>query len=221
MKILMITPYVTITSRPEFCHNITGFGYMVYDIAKAVAKIEQVDVLCTDSRGEGFVQENITFLARNFWVIFSNIYHCLPISILIRLKKQYRMSRGAFLRLFYYWLISGYVRKVIKKGNYDVVHVHGCGFSGTLWDAVCKKCGVKIVYTLHGLNSFSETVLMEPAGKKYERDFLQQTADGLHHISVISTGMKKIIEKTYNKQCENIVVITNSFSFPNSQGGGG
>lgn len=220
MKILMITPYVTITSRPEFSRNKTGFGYMVYDIAKAVAKIEQVDVLCTDSRGEGFVQENITFLARNFWVILSNIYHCLPISILFRLKKKYRMSRGAFLRLFYYWLISGYVRKVIKKGNYDVVHVHGCGFSGTLWDAVCKKCGVKIVYTLHGLNSFSDTVMMEPAGKMYERDFLQQTADGLHHISVISTGMKKMIEKTYNKQCENIAVITNSFSFPNSLGGG-
>lgn len=216
----MITPYVTITSRPEFSRNKTGFGYMVYDIAKAVAKIEQVDVLCTDSRGEGFVQEKITFLARNFWLILSNIYHCLPISILIRLKKKYRMSRGAFQRLTYYWLISGYVKKVVKKGNYDVVHVHGCGYSGTLWDAVCKKCGVKIVYTLHGLNSFSETVIMEPAGKMYERDFLQQTADGLHHISVISTGMKKIIEKTYNKQCENIVVITNSFSFPNSLGGG-
>ena len=220
MKILMITPYVTITSRPEFSRNKTGFGYMVYDIAKAVAKIEQVAVLCTDSRGEGFVQEKITFLARIFWVILSNIYHCLPLSILFRLKKKYRMSRGAFLRLFYYWLISGYVRNVIKKGNFDVVHVHGCGYSGTLWDAVCKKCGVKIVYTLHGLNSFSDTVMMEPAGKMYERDFLQQTADGLHHISVISTGIKKMIEKTYNKQCENIVVITNSFSFPNSQGGG-
>lgn len=216
----MITPYVTITSRPEFSRNKTGFGYMVYDIAKAVARIEQVDVLCTDSRGEGFVQENITFLARSFWLIFSNILHCLPISILFRLKKKYRMRRGALLRLTYYWLISGYVKKVLKKGNYDVVHVHGCGFSGTLWDAVCKKCGVKIVYTLHGLNSFSDTVMMEPAGKMYERDFLQQTADGLHHISVISTGMKKMIENTYNKQCENTVVITNSFSFHNSLGGG-
>lgn len=216
----MITPYVTITSRPEFSRNKTGFGYMVYDIAKAIAKIEQVDVLCTDSRGEYFIQEKITFLARNFWLILSNIYHCLPISILIRLKKKYRMSRGAFLRLTYYWLMSGYVNKVVKKGIYDVVHVHGCDFSCTLWDAVCKKCGVKILYTLHGLNSFSDAIMMEPAGKQYERDFLQQTADGLHHISVISTGIKKMIEKTYNKQCENIAVITNSFSFPNSLGGG-
>lgn len=219
MKILMITPYVTITSRPEFSRNKTGFGYMVYDIAKAVATIEQVDVLCTDSRGEGFVQEKITFLARNFWLILSNVFHCLPISILFRLKKKYRMSGGAFLRLTYYWLMSGYVYNVIKHGKYDVVHVHGCSFSGTLWDAVCKKSGVKIVYTLHGLNSFSDTVKMEPAGKQYERDFLQQTADGCHHISVISTGMKKLIEKSYNKQCENIVVITNSFSFPNEGGG--
>lgn len=218
MNILMITPYVTISSRPEFSRNKTGFGYMVYDIAKAVSKIEQVDVLCTDSRGEGFVQEKITFLARNFWLILSNVFHCLPISILFSLKKKYRMSRGSFLRLTYYWLMSGYINNVINHGRYDVVHVHGCGFSGTLWDDVCKNCGVKIVYTLHGLNSFSDTVKMEPAGKQYERDFLQQTADGLHHISVISTGMKRLIEKTYNKQCENIVVITNSFSFPNGGG---
>ena len=47
MKILMITPYVTITSRPEFCRNITGFGYMVYDIAKAVAKALEIDYIDT------------------------------------------------------------------------------------------------------------------------------------------------------------------------------
>lgn len=213
MKILMITPYVTITSRPEFSRNKTGFGYMVYDIAKAVAKKEQVEVLCTDSRGEGFVQENITFLARTVWMILSHLFYCLPISTLFRLKQKYRMSGGVFLRLFYYWLMSGYVYSIIKNRKYDVVHIHGCSFSGVLWDAVCKKCGVKIVYTLHGLNSFSDTVMMEPAGKQYERDFLRQTAEGLHHISVISTGMKKMIEKTYHEKCENIVVITNSFSF--------
>ena len=36
MKVLMIAPYVTINSRPEFSRNKTGFGYMVMDIAKAV-----------------------------------------------------------------------------------------------------------------------------------------------------------------------------------------
>lgn len=220
MKILVITPYVTITSRPEFCRNKTGFGYMVYDIAKAVAKTEQVDVLCTDTRGEGFEMDRITFLSRKVASIFFTFTKCVPLSLFIDLYGKYGMSKGSSARLLYYWLMSGYVKSVIKNGGYDVVHVHGCSFSGTVWDKICKDCGVKIVYTLHGLNSFSETVCLELAGKKYERDFLKEVTDGKHQISVISTGMKKTIMKCFNRTvCNNIVVINNSFSFKDADSG--
>lgn len=216
----MITPYVTITSRPEFSRNKTGFGYMVYDIAKAVAKTEQVDVLCTDTRGEDFEMDGIHFLSHKTFDIVASACRTLPFKDLHTLYNKYKMSKGAAVRLAYYWMFSGYVRKVIKNGNYDVVHVHGCSFSGVLWDAICKECNTKIVYTLHGLNSFSDTVKLEPAGKQYERDFLKDVADGKHQISVISTGMKKTIMKCFNKTtCPNIVVINNSFSF-NEIGGG-
>ena len=221
MKILMITPYVTITSRFEFSRNKTGFGYMVYDIAKAVAKTEQVDVLCTDTRGEGFEMEGITFLPRKFSTMLSSLVGAVSVGLLLKLLNKYKMSRGSAVRLIYYWFISGYVKKVIKKGNYDVVHVHGCSFSGTFWDKISKDCGVKIVYTLHGLNSFSDTVTLEPAGKQYERDFLKDVVADKHLVSVISTGMKKTIMKCYNKtDCPNILVINNSFSFNEFFGGG-
>lgn len=214
MKILMITPYVTIMSRPEFSRNKTGFGYMVYDIAKAVAKTEQVDVLCTDTRGEDFEMEGITFLPRKLSLILSSISKCIPFGLFSGLYRQYGMSKGTTARLLYYWLLSGYVKKVIKDGGFAVVHVHGCSFSGVFWDRICKDCGVKIVYTLHGLNSFSDTVTLESAGKQYERDFLKDVVDGMHLISVISTGMKKTIMNCYNRtSCDNIVVINNSFSF--------
>lgn len=187
---------------------------MVYDIAKAVAKTEQVDVLCTDTRGEGFEMDGIHFLPRKASTIAASACRCLPLKAFTSLYNKYKMNKGAAARLAYYWMLSGYVRKVIKNGNYDVVHVHGCSFSGALWDAICKESNTKIVYTLHGLNSFSDTVRLEPAGKQYERDFLQDVVDGKHQISVISTGMKKTIMKCFDKSvCPNIVVINNSFSF--------
>lgn len=217
MKVLMITPYVTITSRPEFCRNKTGFGYMVYDIAKAVAKTEQVDVLCTDTRGDGFEMDRIHFHPRKASTIAASACRNLPFKAFTTLYNKYKMSKGAAARLVYYWVLSGYVRKVIKNGNYDVVHVHGCSFSGALWDAICKECNTKIVYTLHGLNSFSDTVSLEPAGKQYERDFLKDVVDGKHQTSVISTGMKKTIMKCNGRlECQNISVVTNSFSYTGS-----
>lgn len=210
----MLTPYVTIIGQREFERNKTGFGYMVMDIAKAVSKIEQVDVLATDTRGKAFDYGGVHFLSRSLMRYFSAIFSCLSLSALIKLRKEYRMSNASLIRLVYYWLMSGYLKRIIKKGNYDVVHIHGCSFSTELWLQVCKNCGQKYVVTLHGLNSFSDTVKLEPAGKKYERNFLKRVTDGEIPITVISTGMKKLIEKTYNTpDCKNITVVCNSFSF--------
>ena len=214
----MITPYVTIEGRPEFERNKTGFGYMVMDIAKAVGKIESVEVLATNTRGVSFEYEGVKFLKRSLLSYMLSIPQCLPLQSLLRIIKNYSMSNGTFFRLFYYWLMTGCLRKYLEEGQYDVVHIHGCGFALELWTEVFKRCGQKYVITLHGLTSFSESVGLEPAGKKYERVFLKRVADGEFIVTVISTGMKRIIENTYNKEkCHNIHVVCNSFSLNTSE----
>ncbi len=217
----MIAPYVTINTRPEFVKNKTGFGYMVYDIAKSVGAKVSVEVLCTDSRGADFTIEGVTYLKRSFPLFIINLFRCVSIRILLQLLLKYRMSWGAFIRLVYYWMMSGYLVRLLDIGNYDIVHIHGCIFPTELWMQVCKKCHQKYVVTLHGLNSFSDSVKLEPAGKQYERDFLKRVTDGEFPITVISTGMKRLIENTYGvKDCGNITVVCNSFSFSEGSGGG-
>lgn len=215
MKILMITPYVTILGKPEFEKNKTGFGYMVMDIARAVRKFESVEVLATDSRGEAFEQDGVLFLKRSLSLYFSRLLHCLSPGSILRLRRKYPMQKRTFLRLIYYWLMTGYLHSLLKKGEYDIVHIHGCGFATEQWMSVCKLCGQKFVVTLHGLNSFSDSVSLEPAGKQYERDFLERVVKGEFSITVISSGMKRLIEKTYNnsKESKNISVVCNSFDF--------
>lgn len=210
----MITPYVTMNSRPEFMRNKTGFGYMVYDIAKSVGKTEQVDVLCSDSRGDGFEIEGVNYLERSFLIIFYNLLGCLNPFILFKLWIKYRMSNGSLIRMIYYWLMTGYLCKLLRDGRYDIVHIHGCSFSTEFWMQSCQKCRQKYVVTLHGLNSFSDTVRLEPAGKKYERDFLQRVVNGEFVITVISTGMKRVVENTYRvNNYKTISVVCNSFRF--------
>lgn len=214
MKILMIAPYVTINSRLEFSRNKTGFGYMVYDIAKSVGKLVKVDMLCTDSRGDGFDDETVTFLKRSLLLYIIHLAKSISISIVIHLYNRYRMQRGTVIRLFYYWMMTGYLSSLLKERKYDIVHIHGCGFDTELWMKVCDKCNQKYVVTLHGLNSFSNKVSLESAGKIHERDFLKKVANGEIPITVISSGMKRIIEKTFDKgELPNIFVVCNSFSF--------
>ena len=214
MNSLFLTSYVTISTRPEFSRNKTGFGYMVMDIAKAVGKLEKVEVLATDTRGEDFEYEGVRFLKRSMLQYILAIFSCISLSALIKLRKEYKMANASFIRLVYYWLMTGCLKQIIKKGKYEIVHIHGCGLSTELWMQVCKRCEQKFVVTLHGLNSFSETVRLESAGKQYERDFLKRVTDGEIPITVISTGMKKLIEMTYNTPgCKNITVVCNSFSF--------
>ena len=186
---------------------------MVIDIAKAVGKLEQVDVLATDTRGNSFEYEGVHFLSRSLLLYISAIFSCISLSSLINLRKDYKMANCSFIRLVYYWLMTGYLKQVVKNGHYDIVHIHGCSFATDLWMQVCKKCNQIFIVTLHGLNSFSDTVCLEPAGKKYERDFLKRVTEGEIPITVISTGMKKLIEKTYSTpDCKNITVVCNSFN---------
>lgn len=218
----MITPYVTIAGRPEFERNKTGFGYMVHDIAFAVGALEEVDVLATDSRGPSFNEEGVHYLKRSLWLFAKNLFKMLPLKDAKSLLCSYSMCKGNRIRLWYYWMMTGFVSQILAKGHYDIVHIHGCAYCNEFWMELCKKQRVKYIVTLHGLNSFSDTVRVEAAGKLYERDFLKRVVGGEIPITVISTGMKHIIEKTFGVcDCDNIRVVCNAFSFSEKTMGGG
>lgn len=190
-----------------------GFGYMVYDIAKGVAKTECVDALLLNYRYESFSENRINFIGNKPLLFVKNLLHCSNIAIPIRLWLKYRMSFRSFVRLIYCWIVSGYYYHIIRDGEYDIVHIHGCEFYVDIYLDICKRLNQKYVITLHGLNSFSDIIDLEQAGKKYERCFLKRVTEEGIPITVISTGIKKTILKEYGiENCSNISVICNSFS---------
>lgn len=187
---------------------------MTYDIAHALAKKTEVDELLYNYRYKEFKQGGIRFIANTFGLYLKNIFKCSNPLIPLKLWWEYKMQMRTFIRLVYVWLISGHFYDVIKNGKYDIVHIHGCNIYDEILMDVCSRAKQKFVVTLHGLNSFSDSVTLEPAGKRYEREFLKRVADGDFPITVISTGIKRIIEKTYNvKDLPNLFVVCNAFSF--------
>lgn len=214
MKVLIITSHITSNVLPCFQRNKTGFGYMVQDIISSIAKKEQVEVLVSFYRFRELTFDGARYIGCSFWDIIKHLPRAISFLNVIRLINKFKMSRGAKMRLIYSWALTGYYRYIMKEGNYDIVHIHGCSFNTEMWIALCQALRQPFLVTLHGLNSFSDTVKLEQAGKDYERDFLSRVVTGEFPITVISTGMKKLIEKTYGvDDCANITVVCNSVSF--------
>lgn len=214
MRILTIAPYVTNNIIPVLSQCKSGFGYMVYDIVKGVAEQEDMDILLRNYRYEAFDIDRIHFRSNKMKDFIKKIFYCSNPMIPLKLWCKYKMSLREVVRLFYVWLCSGYYYKTIKNGSFDIIHIHGCTWSDELYIDVCRRNNQKFVVTLHGLNSFSDSVRMEPAGKLYEREFLDRVVNGEFPITVISSGIKKIIQKEYRAEnMKNIAVVCNSFSF--------
>lgn len=214
MKILQISPYATCNDVPLLSQCKAGFGYMVYDIAKSLAKNNEVEMILFNYRYKKFEKERIVFRESKIRLFLKNVFYCSKLSLLFYLKHNYHVLTRTFIRLFYIWFATGYYYKIIRNGHYDVVHIHGCGFYDDLLMDVCRRLNQPFVITLHGLNSFSDSIKISEGGKRYERDFLQRVANGEFSITVISSGIKRTIEKTYGITAfNNIHVVCNAFTF--------
>lgn len=214
MKILTVSTYVTNNAISLLARCKSGFGYMVYDIAKSIAKTEQMDMLLTNYRYNDFEADGIHYIKSRFYLFFCSLFSCCNITVPIKLALRFKPSLRLFVRIVYFWLLSGYYKNIIKRGNYDIVHIHGCGFYEEYLIEICQRLNQRFVITLHGLDSFSDSVVLEPAGKKYERNLLQRVANGEFPITIISSGIKRIILNEFNLDyCDGLNVICNSFSF--------
>lgn len=214
MSVLQIAPYMTSNDVPLLSQCKAGFGYMVYDIAKSLALDVEVDALLNNYRYREFESDGIRFRPASFGLFLKNLFKCSSPVLMFHLWRKYHMQLRTFIRLVYAWIMSGYYYDVIKKGHYDILHIHGCGFYDELWMDICHRLNQKFIITLHGLNSFSDSVKLEQAGKRYERDFLKRVVEGEFPITVISSGIKNMIMNDYHvKDCDNIKVVCNAFSF--------
>lgn len=219
MRILEIAPYMTCNEVPLLSQCKAGFGYMVFDIARSLSRMSSVDSFLYNYRYKEFYGEEIRFLPSSFGLFFINCFKCSSPLLPLQLWWRYKMKFRTFIRIIYLWFLSGYLYNIIENGRYDIIHIHGCSFADEIIMDVCKRANQKFVVTLHGLNSFSDSVTLEPSGKQYERDFLQRVANGEFPITVISSGIKRTIEKTYGvKDIPNLFVVCNAFSFEESMG---
>lgn len=206
MKILLIAPYITSSCHPAFLRNQTGFGYMVYDIAHYVAKTDNIDVYAPMAFTPEIKVGGFKVIKRNRWSFLKGM-RLRNIIDGIAFNHKYKQPLKMCLRSLYIFASIGQVESMMKQ--YDIVHLHGCS---ELTDAAIKACqrqGTPFLVTLHGLNSFEQTIKQNEGLRRYERDFLKESVKMHYPVSFISTGNMKTAEDYIGIKAANFYVINN------------
>ena len=71
--------------------------------------------------------------------------------------------------------------------------MHGISAHTEAFVSVCREKQVPVLVTAHGLNSFSDTVKMQPIYKKFEKDFFREAVTKSIPISFIGSGDMNIV----------------------------
>ena len=206
MKILFITSHITHPSSPVFMRNQTGFGYMVFDIAKNMSKYNDVDIFIANTFSSNLQIEGVNIIGRTWLTYFCGL-SLRNISNGIKFIRKYRLPLKRSLRELYMYTSLSQIRSKLK--DYDVVHIHGCSEITDGMIRMCKYQKVPFVVTLHGLNSFEDKIKLPRSLKRYEQDFLKEAASQDYSVSFISTGNKETAEVFVGKKVKTFKVICN------------
>lgn len=105
----------------------------------------------------------------------------------------------------------GYFLSILKQNKYDIIHIHGIGHYTVPIINTCEEYNVKYVVTLHGLNSFSESVEVSKWEKQIEKEFITTALEMNTTVTVISTGVREtILNYLNNPKTHNFAIICNA-----------
>jgi len=165
---------------------------MVRDITQYVSKIDETDLFIASVLLPSATIDDIRIVSRSrlkflFNLKLSSFYDGL------RFIFKYNLPLKARIKTLYTFACTGQVSSIVSK--YDLVHIHGCTPLTAAVINICKRKNVPLLITLHGLNSFEDSIKVHHSLKQYERDFLLDSVKGNYSISFISSGNKNVAEK--------------------------
>ena len=209
-RILFLMPYIYYPKNKSFSRNKTGFGMVTWEIARQFAKRGDEVYIFTSTLCNSCTVEGVNIIGLSVGNLFKNAKYSKLLFYIFLLNKSGKKGR-AKLALFKNLVIEGYVSKVIKRINPDIIHIHGLGLSTLSFINPVSKLGKPIIITLHGINSLDENIQISAYEREYEQKILKFLSQKNNvYITYISSGIKNIIENNFNiKQKDHFLLVPN------------
>jgi len=116
-----------------------------------------------------------------------------------------------------YILLQGYIERVIRRLDPDIIHIHGLSLP---FLAASLRTDCPIIVTLHGLNSLEPGIRISAAERNVEGLLIEATNRVGIHMSVTSSGVKrKILREFRVVSPDRIHVITHGVDLERFRGG--
>lgn len=201
MRILILSGaiYAKDSKRKYF----TGLDYVVTQIGQLLSEGNEVIFFTTSPIGKKSVVKdcnvysysNINLMPYVLKVKFRSYLNALTMDC--SLKEKVKNIRSL--------IIAEYFEKVINIEKPNIIHINGITY-GNLLCADKAKGKYPIAYTLHGLSYTSNEC--SDFQKNIERNFIKNAYENNLKFSVVSSGVKKIIEADFKGKF-NICIIKN------------
>ncbi|MEM1484907.1 glycosyltransferase family 4 protein [Oscillospiraceae bacterium PP1C4] len=208
MRILVVAAYISDENVKEFCNPLTGYGYIIRDIANHLGETHDVYLLTRQLIHERQL-DNIHLVRHQLSDTIKNLRlrYVKP-----AIKSFFRCGGNLYNRFknAYFFLNGSYLETVIQEIKPDIVHIHGAAYVELPCMLACTRLKVPYVITLHGLVGLNQHVPIDKYGRILEGklfrffDRFQQT------VSIVSTGAKEDAVQAYNLDMDtNICVVCN------------
>lgn len=195
MRVLHFAAYVTIDNYPGFSRSTSGYGYMTIDIATAIARRSAevgVEVLTQANLTPGMDYKGLRLL-KHTW---KSVLTSMRLQDVVRALKTMVADKTPLRKLpniLLYHLSVGYFLRMVRNNRYDLIHIHGIDNYTAPVIRACDRYGFRYLVTLHGLNSFNDSIRISAYEKQLEKELLLRAQQHSLPLTVISTGIKTTI----------------------------
>lgn len=109
--------------------------------------------------------------------------------------------------------LDGRVKKLIKKGGFDVIHLHSPFTLGRYALKLARKYSVPVVFTMHTkFRDEFEKRLKSKSLRKFMMNYIMKCINGCGAITTVSRGTVETLREYGYEHCDKVLVIPNASS---------
>lgn len=210
MKVIMPISHIYCPEISGCDRNRSGFSYMVRSIADELGKYCEIEILTQSS----FIKKNTK--VNNFVMIKKTVWNLLSSFSLFYFIHALRYARANHfnvvktLRTIAYYITGAYLEKIIRKELPDIVYIHEESDYTMPFLLASARSKTKTVITSHGLGCLNRSVVnMTDFQAKCEEMLFSTCNEHGVTMTVISSGMKRRMEKKIGNELKSTRVISN------------